>query len=508
MILGICEDKNMLLTKEVPIIIYGAGEVGFLCAESLKKKGYNVFAALDQNKENVDLIEGVPVFKFGNEALSDKMKNEILVVICLADGMLHKKIADSLYQRGYRHLVFLPMRHSVALKRKRELTDFYNKLLIASDELEKKAYQIEGYELFCYPELTFSDAILSEEAESYTVYVGMELLFSENVELWKGDRNKFFTKEEYKDKNIAAQYRNESLWDYFSLKEDNCDEYFKGFKKEKTEEERKKELEKREELYSIFQTEYDKGLDFFIQAAPYVTWNPKHYFNLIGGHHRIMFLLSKGHTLFPVRMKKSDFELWSNKDAFEDLKQFLQDNAIEKTYAPIPHPAMISFPSKCGSFGKNKLKSIFKFFGLQSLNQFTVLDISNGEGYFARNMLRCGVASAEYRADDVQAIELTRKINRLMYINNMGIGLGRLSDEFKKFDIVFAMDSFGCLSERKDLVMIADKLSQMTNRYLFIELCSDDDNKYLLAHTGFSNYTVLYEEYRKGRIWKIFVYRK
>lgn len=490
----------MLLTKEVSIVIYGAGEVGTLCAQALLSKGYHVIAALDQSRENENLIEEIPIFRFGNEGFSNKEKHELIVIICLADGMLHKKVADVLYQNGYNYIVFLPMCHSLAPKRKTELTELYNQVLVASERLEDSLYEVRDYECYAFPELCASNGIISEDSESYTVYIGMELLFTESIELWEGDKTKFFAKEEYKDKNIAAQYRNENLWDFFASRTDSCEEYFKGFYKEKTSEERLKELKKREALYKVFQSEYDRGWDFFVQAAPFVKRNSKHYFNLMGGHNRTTFLLSKGHTFFPVRMQKQEFELWNNEEDFEILKQFLKERKIKNTYAPIPHPGMMLFPCECGTYGKNKLKNILKFFGLRNMHQYRVLDIGDDEGYFARNMLHCGVIKAEYKTKDVQELELARKINSLLYLNDMEMeAIDSYQEITELYDIVFAI--------KIDDTISIKELSKITVNYLFVELCSDDE-ACLLADMNFNSYEVLYEEYRDGRIWKTIVYKK
>ncbi len=494
----------MLVTTHTPIVIYGAGEVGCLCAEALLEKEFNVIAALDMKKENEELVKNVWIYKFGNEPFTIDEREKMLVIVCLADGMLHKNVADKLFEKGYKYISFLPMRHSICMKKKSELTSIYNKILVASEDLEE--ITIEAYDTFYYPELQPSDCVLNETQEGYTVYMPMEMLFSESLDLWKGDKSKLFAKEEYRDRNIGAQYRNENLWDYFALQADNCEEYFNGFRVKKTEEERQKELEKREALYNVFQKEYNGGLEFFIQGAPYVVWNPKKYFNLVGGHHRTTFLLSKDHSLFPVRISKTDFETWYNIEKYKELMCFFKENKIEKTYAPVPHPALISFPSECEYTGKNKLRAVLKFFGLQSLQEYSVLDISEGEGYFARNMLRCGAKSAEYSTKNAVNLELTRKINDLLYVDNVRTKLE--DNDLAAFDLVFFMDEANGISEKTDGEQLVENLSKITKAYLFCEVNNNKDKEYVFKNGGFSEYEEIHKEYRKGKIWTTVVFRK
>lgn len=498
----------MQFTKECGIVLYGAGEVGMFCATALKEKGYQVAGALDKKRNEGELVPGVPIIRFSPEISVPYRKDDVIVLICLADGMLHKGVSEALYLDGYRYLVFLPLCHSMNQNRKRYLTDLYNKCLSASEALEQDIV-IEDYAEYRFPELSRENAIVEETPEEYTILLNTELLFSESMDLWKGDKSKVFVQGKYKDKNIAAHYQTESIWDYFEQRAEGCEEYFRAFKQEKTEDEKKEIIKKREALYYAFQWEYNKGMEFFIHTAPPVVRNPKNYFNLVGGHHRTTFLLSKGHSLLPVRMKKEDFEQWYHRDAFAELEFFLRCRGILKTYAPVPHPAMTEFPSECERLGTTKLKSILKFLRWENLGEMSVLELGRSEGYFARNMLRCGARKAEYRSEKEENLLLAQKINKVLYIDKMQTVTGGITDDIsEKYECIFVLDTFCNLAERKDRAHLLEKLNRMGTKFLVWESPVTGDGEFIRKETEFKDYFSLHKEFHDGQLWETGIYVK
>ncbi len=492
------------ITRETEFIIYGGGEVGNRCYGKLKEQGYHVFAALDRNKAGEGIVEGLYTWKLGTEPTAWD-KKDCVVVICLANGMIHKNVADTLYESGYRYLIFLPMRHCIDDRKKRELTKGYNSVLTAdSDMLE---YTVINYDNYAVPELDAENSIIQRNGQHLTVWMRLELLFSESLELWQGDKGKMYTKDCYKDRNISCGNPCEGLFDYYAMRTGSYDIYFDSKKVHKSLEDKQKELDSREELYRLFKREYGKGMDFFIEGAPEVVWNPKNYCNLVGGHHRTLYLLHEGNNLFPVKMKLDDFHKWLHAGVFEELKQYICDNKIERFYAPLPHPCFLNFPASWEDTGRSKLADVLKYFSQCDISGMAVLDCGDDEGYFARNVERIGAKEALFVNPDLQQVTLACLFHRLLYRENVQVRQGCLESLVggKRFDIVFALGNGGEseFSEKR-----LELLGKLCSKYLIMETTKEKEREKIQAYTGLCFRGCIHKEYKAGKIWELGVYRK
>ena len=332
------------------------------------------------------------------------------------------------------------------------------------------------------------------------------MLFSESLELWKGDKTKMHTRDEYKDKNIAYNNPCEMLFDYYALDRNDSDIYFDSKKDEKSCEERERELSQREMLYRLFKKEYERGMQFFIESAPEVVWNYKNYCNLVGGHHRTSYLLHEGQTLFPVKMSYDDFNKWCNKDVYEDLKKYIYEHHIERFYAPLPHPGFLNFPVQWENIGRTKLADTMRYFADKDLFDLTVLDCSDDEGYFARNMIRIGAKEAVFLNDDERQIELAGIFNRLLYREDVQIKKDNLENYSKNntFDIVFAVHDDNMRPESSELQL--KLLGMLCKQCLITETIKPEEIENIKKCTGLRDYMCIHREYKDGQVWELGAY--
>lgn len=500
-------EDNLIVTDKTKIVIYGAGEVGNICYKRLQESGYCVVAAIDKNQCGRQAINGIFTYKIEEFPKAFKQMNELVVVICLADGLAHRDVADILYQMGFQYIIFLPLDYCINDSEKIQLMRIYNKVLEGINDHAKVI--IKNYSNFYLKDIGVSNSILLTTKGHYTVWLGMELLFTESLELWEGDKTKIHGKDEFKDKSIANDDPNEMLFHFFDLRTGDYERYFSSYKGEKTDEQKRSELEKREKLYRLFKQEHNKGMSFFIESAPHVVWNPRNYFNLVGGHHRTMYLLSEGHTVFPVVVSKRDFIKWCNTAVYKDFVAYIKCHHIERLYAPLPHPGMLNFPVKCEAFGETKLKVIMHFMAHLKINDMRILDCSGGQAYYARNMERIGVKEAIYIDDSRENIELTMLMNDLLYRNNVDAKCIRIEElPFDViYDVVFALDKFeGQIFDSE--CMILKILERITKKYLFWEFSIDSEQEYILKNSSFSDFRLLHREYRAGKYWNMGVFYK
>lgn len=499
-------DKQKKLTKEVPLLIYGGGEVGNSCYGRLKGAGYNVFAALDGNKCGEHIIEGLFTYKLGAEP-EEWDKENFIVIICLANGMIHKDVAENLNKAGYLYIVFLPMNHCISDSMKRKLTKIYNEVLFAESSMQGR--KIISYEKYSGLNTDSIMGIICKTEQNITVWMGLELLFSESLELWKGDKSKIFLKPRFKDKNIACAHPYENLFDYFAMKTNSYEAYFDSKKVQKSQKEKELEIEEREKLYRLFKREHGRGMDFFIEAAPEVVWNPKNYCNLVGGHNRTLYLLHEGHSLFPVKMQVDDFEKWYNKEIYEKLVYYIRKDQVKSFYAPLPHPCFLNFPVQWEDTGRTKLAAVLNFFSKCDLTDMTVLDCSDDEGYFARNMERIGAKEVHFINSDMHQVELAHLFNQLLYRDRVVVkfcGRGEIYQS-RKFDIVFVLKD-KCNSDIYELESKANLINEFCGSYLVMETTSTEQIEYICRHTDMKDYLCIHKEYKSGQIWELGVYSR
>lgn len=475
-----CQD--ITISGRTSFIVYGGGEVGSNCFRSLKNRGFEVLYVLDKNKSGNSVVDGIYTYKLGEEPNSAVKQNSV-VIICLANGMLHRETAEQLYRNGYRYIVFLPMQYHLSDDKKRELTRTYNRVLKAGKDMDGQS--ICPYEKYGSPVFDVNDSVIYRSSGEVAVWCGLELLFSESLELWEGDKTKIHTKSIYKNKHIACNNPCKDLFDYFALYSDDCDLYFSSKKEKKDPEKEREELLQREELFWLFSKEYNQGLGFFTEGAPPVVWNPENYCNLVGGHHRTLFLLHKGHSVFPVRIRDEDFQKWCHKEQLSLVGDYIIKNGIQTFYAPLPHPAFLNFPSRCENGGKTKLEQVMRYFADKNIATLSVLDCMEDEGYFARNLERIGAKKAVFQSFDQTQVELAALLNKLLYRDRVLVRNTMSNQKTEQYDVVFG--------DAKELATLEKACSQ----YLLIEFDAQE-KEHVCRQTVFADYRCLFREYRKG----------
>lgn len=489
--------------KNLPILIYGAGEVGENCAVSLRKEGYKVIAFLDQFKEGIDIITGFEVIRLGNK--SEKIQPEkSLVIICLANGNIHKKVADKLFMLGYQYIAFLPLNFALSDKIKNGLTNNYNNILGKRYNIIRP---IESYDNYYYPQIKMASAIIRRDGEYIVAWLGLEALYTETLELWTGDKGKVYGEEKFHNINISLYHAYKQLFGYFSGKSDNYIKYVEGSKLlvKKDEYELKQIVEERYKLFLEFKKNINRGMEFFINSAPYVVFNQDH-FNLVGGHHRTIFLLNEGHTLFPVKMSKKDYKIWCNNYGFYKLRRFIYKEGIRELFAPIPHPAFIDFPSLRDNYGDTLFEAVLTFLQEKSCKGMTALDISDSNGYFSRIGIRGGLINIICMQNNMQQVELVRLINELLYLHDITVCV--VNEEFigGRYDIGFAIN----VIEKVNGTELFRILDSCIEKYLFWEF-NEDNLQYkgiFINDYHFTEYKCLYKENLGTNILELGVFIK
>ena len=493
------------ISKTTRIWIYGAGDTGLKCASALITCGCNVAGFIDAKKEG----------RFGTFLLNcyklDKMDKELfnpnseVVVVCIANGMIHSEIATSLDSIGFRYILYLPMNCPISKGKKRKITRTFNKVLIG--DIDDK--EVFDYEETSVPDYNKEDSIFDEEDDRVSVYMNSEILYVERF--CEENKENFHGNMDLYDTPILSYRGYLQSFDFFATDTDELDHFWETFESEYNDEDSQKEIVNRNKLYSVYESEIDKGLGFFEDAAPAAERNDYGYYNLVGGHHRTMYLLSKGYRCIPVILSRNDYIKWFNRDCFEQMKSFNISNGVLRTIVPIPHPAFSAIPSLRERHGRTILEAVYNYLSDKGFVNCSVLDVSPFEGYFARALARKNQRASKVRIYSKERYDsiyhdsgffINGYLERLfILIYTPGVSIERNSDtdeEGKKnnaeYDTVFMPGLILNSGNEK----IIKSLMLSCRHFIFWESKSVEDVKFLHDSCGLYNTKCIHSEMIEG----------
>lgn len=491
----------MEFSKTTPVLIYGAGEIGKSVAFNLIHSGYQVLAFLDKHKGRGETMIEKPVYMFGAESV-DVDKSKCVIVICLSDGLQHKSVAVELWKEGYQYIICLPMNFAVSFKKRVDLSIRYNLIL---DGQFSKIKKVESFGIYLKAQLNCMDSVIRRFGDNYIAWVREEILFTECLQMWTGDKSKVFTTPDNQNINITVFDGYRELFQYLQGESNGCEGYWKSSALEKTQQEKCAMIEKREELLRTYEREYGLGLEFFIAAAPQTIWNERGYWNLQGGHHRMIFLQQRGHVLFPIRVRKNEFDVWCNRDKLKEVKKYISSHNKNKTMVPIPHPAFLNFEAERELQGNTILSEVLRFLRGRMDLRYSVLDYSDMDGYFARNFSRILDGKVIYAGGE--EIGFVRLLNELLHVPQV-VCLERDKAAVKNaYSLVFIINRSDLDFGEKELQA---QLDETVENFLFIEMPTEELEKVdsFIHNTSFQSYRALHREVYRGKMREVGVLLK
>ncbi|MGI6656854.1 MAG: nucleoside-diphosphate sugar epimerase/dehydratase [Desulfobulbus sp.] len=485
---------DLSLTPEVPICIYGAGEVGQKFATRIRQQGYKAIAFFDRKLVGKH-CNGLPVLDYLSPLPDNLSKSQVVTVICLADGMEHMAVADALYSAGFSYIVLLPMELPIAKNSIYALTRLYNQVLEVQNNL---TVAVADYGSLRTPDLDPEHVILRREGERLTVLMDAIIVFSEDYSVWKGDITKTHGDARYSDVNIIICDFCFPLFAYLSGGTASHEKYLAAFTNNL--DRLHLDIVKRNQLYDIYCRELDRGLDFFIESAASAEWSSKGYFNLVGGHHRTSFLVFREHKLLPLRISEVDFARWCNHSCLKKIRDELSANSVQSLYAPVPHPAFQTFPAYRESRLPSIYSALYRYLGVDGLAGKSVIDLCDDEGYFARLLYRLKAEKVTAYAPSAAKAELTTALNELLYMPQIHVAVGDPTpNDSCSFLVVMDRATGLAVDERLALIKQADALC--TGRMLWESYAEDFDAdcQAIYAHSAFKHCEILLHVVLDGR---------
>jgi hypothetical protein len=324
------------ISLDEPTLVYGGGIFGIGSAKRMITAGCNVVGIIDINPSQVKDSQ-VPVLTPDDAATKYP---GAFVWVCLANGVPHTEIALSLSCLGFERILFLPLYFDS--KTARSMIAAYNAFCIGSYSAEIPSFN----KLWS---ARAEDYIISENSGFVTVRVHKnhiyttDIVFNEMTDnpysLHKILNNPYVPLEPYEPKVLLLNLN--------------------GFYK-------KRFCNARHELYDFMEVNLYANPDFFTNCPCACTLNENGHWEILDGNHRAAFLLIKGFTAIPVRVRREEFIKYFNEENAEELMICCKKDGT-LPFA-LEHPAFLRFPIKDGIVStqfKAIIKKLMKEIGME-----------------------------------------------------------------------------------------------------------------------------------------------
>lgn len=455
------------LTPKSKVIIYGAGGLGCKRAKELMEAGYHVVGFLDKKADSRKVLLNLPIYLPQDLTFFSSSREDTIIIICIHNALWHQDIALSLNELGYENILFLPIGERYVSDMRMKLDDGYKYF---ADQNYEKIDTLPTYSTLVNIDLLINDAVIEENSKFVTVWMELTSIFT-NEEL-KERGNKLTNT--YGDISICTLTPYIELFKFCKYGEGDISLYCEAFKEVQNTSDVytiDEFIQDRLELYEIFRSELNKGIDYFINAAPLLKWNSQYYhFNVVEGHHRLVFLMVEGLRKVPVKISRKDFDTWANSQTFYKCKEFIRRHKIQKWEAPISHPGFYNFEYTGEKVNPTILMILQRSLGLLDFSAVTFGDLSYSGGYYARAFKSMGCSTVYCFDNSSEHMEFTRLLNKLTFMDDIIIKKGELfNEEVLSFhaDIVF----LSLKNIRKKTIHENCKfVSRLASKFLIIEL--------------------------------------
>lgn len=494
------------LDRDNAVGIYGYTKRGLELEKFLKNSDFQDIFFIDQNQQQCENVYSFDEL-FDNEKKRDE---DIMIFISLQNAITHSAIAEKFYAAGVDKIIFLPADITNNTNNAGVMRQIYNDLIGKSlDHINNIPLYSEIINKF---ELKSENAIIYQDKNRTVFWAPLNNIFVNNER-----KNIVEINKEYYGKCIASVDHYQAVFNYFENGENNpsLKKYMtaQGYVNDEGDYIFEK-LKDRYRLWCLYKAEFNAGMDFFISSAPEMSVNENGGLNIRDGLHRIIFLYMQKLSYAPVTLNTDVFNKIYNNSELDNIREFMTGNKITKVKTPIEHPAFYRFACEKENREPSVLTCIQRYLGTINIEEYDILDISDYNSYFARNMSRMRTKSGN---GHICAIETTLSeylfaghLNKLLKVKNIELELiGSLKEiASRKYDWVFALGKF---QDSKKLDYQIPVLDKMTKQILFWE--SDFEiaqmkAEEILNKTSFQKFRLLYQYFDGIKTKMIIVFEK
>lgn len=464
--------ERLIIKEGQKVVIYGAGLKGEMFYEIAKKNKLKVIAFFDKNASAISMRHDTIVINPYEDIQLEYIKDEVLIIISVNDIFVHEDIARSLYNLGFRNILYKPNILKKLNRQEKKMSDCFDSFYLD--------YEIIGSSIPIFSpsprEKCKDNSIIAEQENHYITYLPAERLFA-------------LSEDEFVKKygSVFDEMNNISNCIYYIY----CGDLFYGFE---TGLERKQwnnflktylegsynylnkgndeailiHLKNRYKIFQKMSNAFHINPLFFEYSPIMILENSQGKLVIKDGSNRAAFMLSKKMFWFPCRIEKRVFEKIYNGKILITLKRKIAELGIYELPLPISHPYFRNFTISYDIYSKMILRDMCYYMRQEKkvLYSTTFLDVNAYNGFYSQFFENTGCY--------VTAIEKNKKfrevfniVNKLLNCNNIDL-VEKISDS-KKFDFAFIHS----LLSSKNINFEEIKFVIALSKIVFIEIEDD-----------------------------------
>lgn len=516
------------LKKTYRYFIYGASIRGKAARKNMEDLGYFVEGFFDKNADNIQTIDGKPVYN-PDEVQHRNFENTV-VIITITNSYEHPIIADYLHGFGYDKIVYLPFDGTPDLGKEMErFRRFYNNIfngMVTEDDCFCKY----ASSLF---DTQFQDgAFIREEEDQVLAFLPIELCFSSDHRCNQSSHGAACSKDLLPFsgiKHIPVSIANCDYINYFKAifgssarVQKAADELIRcrmslepsHREYEKIETDRNALLINQDAIFwSMFRAFQYGGMEYFIDNPIDVIWTSDHVFHVLNGTDKVCFFLALGLNFIPAHMTKADYTQWVNGIKLDACLSYIRENHIAAAYAPIPHPNFRFFPAYRDIGGTTRLQKIGEVLAYNHICVYgkKVLDAGSYYCYLSQYFARLGAQVTAIEYDPISS-EFGRRLNDLLYcsgINSVCCGLD-VMDISQRYSFTIMLTVLYWYLDDPLGLQILHNIDVVTENFLIWESGDQPEKEiqFILEHSSFKTYCKISETFGTGKVREMGIFCK
>ncbi|MGO5027898.1 hypothetical protein [Candidatus Agathobaculum pullicola] len=516
------------LDKAYRYIIYGAAEGGKLVYENMNRCGYHIMGFFDRRAKEIGSLYGLEVFD--PEIYPHSDTEHTVIIISVRTPFEHESIATYLHKFGYDKIIYRPCSGIIPNSGEmRQLEQTYERLI--SGDITEDCVFIKYVDQMNIGKL-FNDAVIEQGDELIVAYIPTDLCFAAS-------------REQIQAQNVWVEIEtNQCVIDRIDLPiymgwyevihffkacmgmEYNATAAVQAYKDwvgknplarwnlyERDDDAVTNRIVERIAVYNGLESVYKRGAAFFEAHPVLAEWNPKGYFNIKDGGHRVSFFVAKGVPLIPASMSKSDYDSWINGEALEQCRNFMFGKNMLAAYAPIPHPNFYQFSTYRDIGGYTRIQKISEFLCYNQI-KFTdrkILDAGAYYCYLSQFFARLGacVTAIEYNRE---SHEFAKRLNKLLYCSEIKCVCASL-DDFdisQHFSLTIMLTVLYPYMDSEMGLRILKNIDTVTDDILIWESGDQPEKeiRYIKENSNFSHYLKISDTIGTGKVRELGIFYK
>lgn len=350
------------ITHATKFIIYGAATTGAIFYNNLISQGYNVLCFVDQRADEINSYLQTPVFTIkgiGENGIFPE-DEDYCVIIAIKNVFEHEDIAGSFSELGYYNLLFKTKEliQGEADEADKALGETYD--LLFKNQMIKECVLPKTHTI---PYIPFLDNNLLQDdgKEQINVKIPRAFIFSDRKE---NPTNEW---------NFISIMGLIPHLDFFGCINGDIDKTESEYMKYCYEAARRSGdiltsqrwrqsvLENRINIYQNMELERQLNPEFFDNSAPEAVLEDTGVYSIHSGKHRMIYQVINGSYFITLRLLRSEYDRWRNKDTALKLYNKLKYYNIRKLTVPIMNPYFYRFPCDNMMYYYNMQYSVVNF---------------------------------------------------------------------------------------------------------------------------------------------------